>query len=150
MDAVTYPNAEVAEFVSKNVIPLRLRFDAEPLAKDYSVKWTPTLILLDASGKEHSRTVGFLPPDELIPSLLLGIGKVYFDQDQFSLSIPFLDKVIFDYPKSGPAAEAVFLRGVSGFKSTHDPKLLRKIYDRLQTDYPASEWAKRAVPYQAL
>jgi len=80
MDAVTYPNDGVIEFIQKHMIPLRVAFDAKPLSIDFNIKWTPTLIILDADRKEHQRTVGFLPPEELIPSLMLGIAKSHFDR----------------------------------------------------------------------
>ena len=150
MGAVTYPNAEVGEFVSKNLIPLQVKSDAQPLANDFNVKWTPTLITLDAEGKEHHRTVGFLPPEELIPSLLLGIAKCHFDRDRFAEALASLDKLLSEYSKSDSAPEAIFLRGVSRYKSTHDPKPLKEAYEKLQSEYPSSEWTKRAYPYRLI
>jgi hypothetical protein len=150
MDAVTYPQPKVTEFITANIIPLRVPFDAQPLATDYSVKWTPTLITTDTTGKEHHRTVGFLPHDELVPSLLLGMSKVHFDLDQFSNAIPNLDKIITEYPGSNATPEAIYLRGVSLYKSTHDPKPLKQAYEKLEKEYPSSEWVKRAQPYSLL
>ena len=150
MDAVTYPNENVIEFIQKNMIPLRVAFDAQPLATDFNLKWTPTLITLDADGKEHQRTVGFSPPEELIPSLLLGIAKSYFDRERFSEALSTLDKLIKDYPNSDSVPEALYLQGVSKYKSTHNPKPLKEAYEQLQAKYPSSEWTKRAYPYRLL
>lgn len=150
MDAVTYPDDKVAEFINGNLIPLRIKADSMPLSKDFNVTWTPTLVTLDQDGKEHRRTVGFLPPSELIPSLLLGIAKVNFDTAKFDVCIESLEKILSQYPKSKAAPEAVFLRGVAGYKSTHDAKPLKAAYEKLQADYPSSEWADRAQPYRLL
>jgi hypothetical protein len=150
MDAVTYPNEKVVEFIERNFIPLRVAFDAKPLATDFKVRWTPTLITLDESGQEHHRTVGFLSPEELIPSLLLGMAKVCFDQNQFEPALSSLEKLLADHPKSDCAPEALYLRGVSRYKSTHSPKPLKEAYEELQRAYPSSEWAKRAAPYRLL
>jgi len=57
---------------------------AQPLPKRLRVQWTPTLVLLDTEGEEHNHTVGFLPLEELLPPLMLGIGKSHFDHDEFS------------------------------------------------------------------
>ncbi len=149
MDAVTYPDEKVADFVNKTLVPLRVKADM-PLARDFNVTWTPTLVTLDQSGKEHHRTVGFLPPQELIPSLVLGIAKIHFDCSGYEKCLEMLDKVISEYPKSKAAPEAVFLRGVAGYKSTHDAKHLKSAYEKLQADYPGSEWADRAQPYRLL
>ena len=72
MDAVTYPDTKVAAFINSSLIPLRIASDSQPLATDFNITWTPTLITLDVNGKEHHRTVGFLPPEELIASLCWG------------------------------------------------------------------------------
>jgi tetratricopeptide (TPR) repeat protein len=150
MDAVTYPNESVIEFIQKYMIPLRVAFDAQPLSTDFNLKWTPTLITLDADGKEHQRTVGFLPPEELIPSLMLGIAKSYFDRERFSEALSALDKLLTGYPKSDSAPEAIYLQGVCKYKSTHNAKPLKEAYEKLQAKYPSSEWTKRAYPYRLL
>lgn len=150
MDAVTYPKSEVAEFLNKTVIPVRVASDTKPLADDFSLKWTPMLVSIDWNGKEHQRTIGFLPPEEIIPSVLLGIAKTHFDLDQFGEAMSALDKILSDYGRSGAAPEAVFLKGVCGYKSTHNPTPLKEAYERLQATYPESEWTKRALPYRLL
>ncbi|HUT84267.1 MAG TPA: hypothetical protein VMX95_06425 [Thermodesulfobacteriota bacterium] len=150
MDAVTYPNSRVINFIQENVIPLRVPFDAQPLSADFNIKWTPTLVVLDPEGKEHHRTVGFVSAEELIPSLLLGVGKSHFERDKFSEALARLDELLKDYPESNSAPEAVFLRGVCGYKSTHTPKPLKEAYEYLKAKYPESEWLKRADPYQLL
>lgn len=149
MDAVTYPEDRVVEFIVQNVIPLRIPFN-DPLATEFNVKWTPTLVTLDPQGKEHHRTVGFLNAEELIASLLLGIAKTRFETEKFQDAIASLDKIVTSYPKSGFAPEAIFLRGVAQFKSTHDPKPLRALYEKLVAEYPGSEWTGRAYPYRLI
>ena len=150
MDAVTYPEAKVIGFINENMIPLRVPFDAEPLCSDFNVKWTPTLITLDSHGKEHHRTVGFLAPEELIPSLLLGMAKSYFETDRFDEALKSIEKLLEQYPKSDSSPEAIYLRGVCGYKSTKDPKPLKEAYEKLSAEHPSSEWTKRAFPYRLL
>lgn len=150
MDAVTYPNEDVADFISGKIIPLRVPSDAKPLSADFNIVWTPTLITLDINGKEHHRTVGFLPPEELIPSLILGMGKCDFELDRFDSAIAHFDSLLAGYPKSAVAPEAIYLRGVSLYKSTHEPGHLKKAYEHLAKDYPNEEWTRRAKPYSLL
>ncbi len=150
MGAVTYPDPKVVEFVQQNLIPIQVAFDAKPLATDFNVKWTPTLIVLDAEGKEHHRAVGFLPPEELIPWLMLGIAKCHFDREKFGEALTLLEKLLASYAKSGFTPEAIYLLGVARYKSTHDPKPLKEAYEKLQAGYPSSEWTKRAYPYRLL
>ncbi|HMK35496.1 MAG TPA: tetratricopeptide repeat protein [Desulfomonilaceae bacterium] len=150
MDAVTYPEEKVARFIQDSVIPVRVMFDHKVLARQFNVKWTPTLITLDADGNEHHRTVGFLGPDEFIASQLLGMGKTFFELEKFDEAIGSFNRLLEKYPKSESAAEAVFFRGVSLYKSSHNPKPLREAYDKLSGEYPNTEWTKRAYPYRLI
>jgi hypothetical protein len=150
MGAVTFPDSKVINFIAQNVIPLRLAHDHKPLADQFQVKWTPTLVTLDTEGKEHHRTVGFLPPEELIPSLLLGRAKIHFDHENFTEALKALDALLKDYSKSDAAPEAIFIRGVSRYKATHEAKPLKEAYEKLKAEYPQSEWTKRAYPYRLI
>jgi tetratricopeptide (TPR) repeat protein len=150
MDAVTYPEDAVIDFINTNMIPLRVRFDAQPHAKDFGVKWTPTVITLDPAGEEHPRTVGFLDAGELVASLKLGIGKAQFMNDRFEEALSTLGELIASHPESQSAPEAIFHHGVAGYKSSQDPKKLREAYEKLKAEYPDSEWAKRAYPYRLI
>ncbi len=150
MDAVTYPAEEVVSFLDQHVIPLRVPTDNATLMGQFNVKWTPTLVTLDTDGNERHRTVGFLAPEELIPSLLLGLGKSAFESERFDDAIEKFNRIVTHYPKSSSAPEAIFLRGVSGYKSTHQAGPLKEAYEKLAAEYPDHEWTKRAYPYRLL
>ena len=146
MDANTYSDKNVTEFISENIIPLRIIFGTMPLSKNFNAKWTPTLIVLDTSGREHYRIVGFTTAEELIPALLMGIAKTYFELDQFDPAIRNIDKIISDYPASDQAPEATYLQGVSSYKSTRDRSHLKQAYKKLRDGYPQNERAKWLLP----
>jgi hypothetical protein len=150
MDAVTFPDDAVSNFITDRMIPLRARVATEGLATDYRVVWTPTLVILDYYGKEHQRTVGYIPPDEMVASLLLGIGKASFDNDQFNETIIQLNTLLNGYPQSAAAPEAVYLRGVARYKSSHAAGALKETYQQLLAEYPGSKWTRRAEPYSLL
>jgi hypothetical protein len=150
MDAVTYPHPSVIGFLQESMIPLKVAHDAQPLAADFNVKWTPTLITLGPQGKEHHRSIGFLSPPELIPSLILGMAKWHFDSERIQDAASLLEKILTEFSGSDSAPEAIYLLGVSRYKITHDPKPLKEAYARLQSEFPASEWTKRASPYRLL
>ena len=54
----------------------------------FSVKWTPTVVVLDPSGDEHHRFIGFLPPEDFIGQLILGKGKTEFNLESFDRGDP--------------------------------------------------------------
>ncbi len=71
MGAVTYPNAQVAEFVSERFVAIK--FNVKEPHPDFKealgrgkVLWAPLLVFLDGRGSELRRYVGFLPPDEFL------------------------------------------------------------------------------------
>ncbi len=150
MSAVTYSNEKIVDFVISNLVPLQVLANAEPIASNFNIKWTPTLITLDSEGKEHHRTVGFISPEEFTPSQLLGMAKVNFDLSLFDEALKSLNYLLSEFPRSKSAPEAIYLRGVCLYKSTHQAKPLKEAYEKLQAEFPSEEWTQRAYPYRLL
>ena len=150
MDAVTYPDEKVIEFISTNVVPILVAFDDQPHAGDFNIKWTPTLITLGPDSKEHHRTVGFLDTEAFIANQILGVGKFHFDNDRFPEALSHFEKIMTDFPNNDTMPEAIFLQGVARYKNSGDPQPLKEAYEKLTADFPGSEWTKRAYPYRLL
>ena len=150
MDAVAYIDPAAVSFINSTLVPVRLQASDPVQGPQFRIKWTPTLLILDTDGSEHARTLGFYPPQELIPSLLLGIGKTLFNRPERQAASNRFEQVISDYPDSPQAPEAVYLNGVSRYIETHDVSNLIAIYDRLSAEYPESSWLTRADPYRLL
>ncbi len=51
MGTVTYPNEGVSKFVELNFIPVQIEITNKELTDKYSVTWTPTILVLDAEGR---------------------------------------------------------------------------------------------------
>ena len=77
-------------------------------------------------------------------------GKWYFNAEQHPEAQGIFDEALENSPNSDAAAEAVFFKGVSRYKASHDPKPLRQAYDTLTAKFPGSEWTKRAAPYRLI
>jgi hypothetical protein len=150
MGAVTYPNKGVAKFVDLNFVPVQVETSNKELMERYNVSWTPTILVLDADGKEHYRFVGFLQPDVFIATFELGKARYYLDLEQFAKARAMFEEIIDRCPVPEVAPEAIFFHGVASYKQTHDAKPLRKAYDTLTAKYPQSDWAKRAEPYKLI
>jgi hypothetical protein len=150
MDTVTYPDQKVAAFIQEEMVPIRVASNAVPLSKDFNIKWTPALMVLDTAGKEHYRTIGFIPPEELTAPLLLGMGKACFDLDELKMGMEDFNRIIESHPQSYYTPEAIYLRGVSLYKDTHEVRHLKEIYRKLHDEYPESLWTSRALPYRLL
>ncbi|MBI2265551.1 MAG: hypothetical protein HYU64_10320 [Armatimonadetes bacterium] len=150
MGAVSYPDPLVIQFFGENLIPLRVPADAKPISVDFNVHWTPTLIILDQEGVEHHRVLGFFAPEQLIPHLLLGTAKVDFNTEHFPQALEKLERLLMEHYGSDAVPEAIYLKGVCRYKSTHDARPLKEAYERLKAEHPSSEWTRRADPYRLL
>jgi tetratricopeptide (TPR) repeat protein len=150
MGAVTYPTEAVAKFVDYNFTPVQIQVTNTALVEKFAVSWTPTILVLDADGKEHYRTVGFLAPEEFIATFQVGKGRYYLDLDQYPEARAMFEEAVQGAPSSKAAPEAIFFNGVAQYKETHNPKPLKEAYETLTAKYADSEWAKRAEPYKLI
>ncbi len=150
MGAVTYPNEDVARFVDLNFIPVQIETSNTALMQKYAVSWTPTILVLDDDGKEHYRSVGFLPPEVFIATFQVAKGRYHLDLEQFPEAQGLFEEVIERGSVPEVVPEAIFFLGVTKYKATHDPKPLRAAYETLTAKYPGNEWTKRADPYKLI
>ncbi len=150
MDAITFPMNDVVHYVNNHMIPLRINVSDETLLEDYHHIWTPTVAVLDLSGKEVQRTIGFLGPDEFIATMDMGIAKVRMNDGKYDTAMIPLKSLIETLPKSDLVPEAIYFCGVTHYKQSHDPGRLKEAYEKLLHEYPDSPWTKRASPYRLL
>ena len=140
----------MAKFVSLNFIPVQIQTSNTEMMGKYVVKWTPTLVVVDADAREHYRAVGFFAPDDFLAALMVGKGHWYLDNEQYPEAQGMFEEVQRAYPESDAAAEAIFFNGVNRYKMTHDPKLLRECYEMLTAKFPQSSWTKQASHYRLI
>ena len=150
MGAVTYPDERVAKFLSLNFVPVQLQSSHTAMMQKFAVSWTPTLIVLDADGREHYRAVGFFTPEDMIATFMAAKGRWALDTDQLADARALFEEVISCYPDKDAAAEALFFLGVAKYKMSHDPKPLRETYDQLKARFPQSMWTKQADHYRLI
>lgn len=149
MDAVTYPDERVVAFMNEHVVPVKANIFTKPLTGLFNMQRGPTLVLVDPKDKEHHRTVGWLSPEDLIASLLHGIGQTHIDHGDLSSAGPALQRVVSDYPDSDAAPEALYLSGVVHYKQSDHIHAMNETLTQLREKYPTSEWTQRASVYEA-
>lgn len=114
MDTVTYPDVKTVEFVRDHMIPLRVNVrENHDLAMKFQIQYTPTIVTVDGDGNELHRTVGFYPPKEFVPMMMLSIGKAYFDASRYDKALAILTKLVERYPASQSASSAKSLKEIS-------------------------------------
>lgn len=150
MDAVTYPQKSVVDFITTYLVPLRIDINDESFFQKFHTYWTPTLAILGHDGHEVQRTIGFFQPDPLIALLHLGIAKSRLNSSEHETAEVHFNRLLEHYPDDDFVPEALFFRGVNGYKMSDDAARLKEAYEKLASDYPDSTWAKRAAPYRLL
>jgi hypothetical protein len=139
-----YPEPRVTEFISKNFIPVRLHVKTHPEAMArFGADWTPTVLLLDSNGQERHRIEGFLPADDFLAQLELGLGHLYFKTGRFAEAGKQFQDVVDQLPKTTSAAEAQYWTGVSKYKGG-DQSALPATAAAFKQRYSDTDWAKKA------
>ena len=110
----------------------------------FNAQWTPTQLVLDPDGTERHRIEGFLPVDDFLAQLELGLGKLHFQHESYEEAEKRLRGACDRFPTSGAAPEVCYWAGVSAYKRTNDPKYLGDTAKALKERYPDSEWARKA------
>ena len=78
-----YPNERVAKYITQNFLPVKIHIKEQPAVFErFGARWTPTLIVLDPEGKERRRLEGFLPAEDLLAELELGLAHAAFARQQ--------------------------------------------------------------------
>jgi thiol:disulfide interchange protein len=68
LESTTLRDANVASVLQNKVVPLSLNVDGDgkELSNKYEVDGLPTIIVLDAGGREIGRIPGYMPPDSFL------------------------------------------------------------------------------------
>jgi len=150
MDRVTFQDDDVAAMLNRLFVCVRVNLqqetaetkDALAIAKPCC---TPTFVHVDARRIEVRRTIGWLPPDEFIPELLLALGAHDMVRMRFDDAYNRFRSAVNDYPESAVAPEALFLAAAAAFQ--RDGRKMQSLELRLRelmAKYPESVWAKKA------
>jgi hypothetical protein len=144
-----YTDPRVVQLVDENFVPVRVHVreqkdDFKRLGAQYGAQWTPTILMLDSSGEERHRVEGFLPADDFIPQLMLGLARIAFHAGDFALAERRFQEIVDKYPSSDAAPEALYWIGVSRYKATGDPAPLAATAAAFKDRYQTTTWAKKA------
>src|SRR5262245_2625489 len=132
MDTVTYPDPRVIQFVTQHFAPVQIKVKQEPrLVHEYQVAWTPNLVIADADGVAHYREEGYLPPEDLIACLSLGLGKYRLHRKRLAEAAGRFEEVAQRHPATEAGAEALYWLGVARYKEGHDKNKLLSAWQRL-------------------
>jgi len=99
---------------------------------------------MDVDGTERHRLEGYLPVEDFLADLELGLAKLHFQKQQYQDAEKRFRQACQTYPSSGAAPEACYWAGVSAYKADNKAEHLGEIAKLLKEKYPESEWARKS------
>jgi hypothetical protein len=145
-----YPDTRVASYITQNFIPVKIHIKEQHAAFDrFGVQWTPTLLILDPQGRERYRFEGYLPPEDFLAQLHLGLARAAFANQQWNEAKRRYRQIVEQYPKTETAAEALYWAVVARYKASGDAAALKETAHQFQSRYTSSAWAKKASVWAA-
>lgn len=144
-----YTDPRVAAFITEHFIPVRIHVRAQAddfkrLGARFNAQWTPAILIVDPSGEERHRVEGFLPADDFLAQLTLGLAHSAFARGEFAEAERWYREVVERYPETEAAPEALYWAGVARYKATGDPAPLAETAAQFENRYRDSSWAKKA------
>jgi hypothetical protein len=143
LESVTFAEQRVVEFIDAHLVPLRFQASEQPeLVARHHVTRTPTVLLADANGNVYFRIEGFLPPDDFLSRLSMGVGAF-----ECQLEEPPPDEHVDAVQTTGGgsdvAAQALYWQATARFRRTGDTQRLRSDWQAIAAGFPRSVWALR-------
>lgn len=144
-----YPDPRVTALVEEHFVPVRVHAreqadDFKRLGAKFGAQWTPTILVLDSSGEERHRIEGFLPADDFMAQVLLGLAHSAFARGDFAGAESRFREIVDRHPSTESAAEALYWAGVARYKATNDAAALAETAVRFKERYKDTSWAKKA------
>jgi hypothetical protein len=140
-----YPNPQVSELIRRRFVPVRMHIKEQPtMWKRFDVRWTPTVVVLGPDGKEGRRVEGYLPSDEMLGQIGLGLGFLAVERKDWSAARQEFEQVVDRFPNTSAAPEALYWSGVAKYSASHDASALKELGREFRQRYTDTAWAKRA------
>jgi thioredoxin family protein len=144
-----YTDRRVVRFIEDHFVPLRVHVAGQAdefkrLGATYNTQWTPTVLVIDSTGEERHRVEGFLPANDFLAQLALGLGHSAFARSDFTEAERWFREVVDQYPDTDAAPEALYWAGVARYKATGDAAALRDTAEQFRQRYQGTSWAKKA------
>jgi len=144
-----YADSNVAAFIQAHFVPVRVHVreqadDFKQLGARFSAQWTPTVLIVDEGGEERYRIEGFLPSNDFLAQLKLGLGHAAFARSDFQEAERWFREIVSAHADTDAAPEAQYWAGVAKYKATGDAHALAETYQQFQGRYKDTSWATKA------
>ena len=144
-----YSDPAVARYITEHLEPVRVhvreqRDEYKRLGERYNAQWTPTILVLDPEGGERHRIEGFLPVNDFLSQVALGLAKSAFHRQDYAEAERRYREIVDRFPSTDAAPEALYWAGVSKYKGSGDASALSATTAAFRDRYQDTTWAKKA------
>lgn len=101
-------------------------------------------MVFDPEGRERYRFSGYLPSDEFLAQLYMGLGKMHFVHKRWADAESWFRRIVDESPDSDAAPEALYWAGVCRYKASNDHHVLAGTAEQFTRRYQNTSWAKRS------
>ncbi len=143
-----YSDPEVQALIDTNFTPARFHVKEQPDAfPRFGAEWTPTVLISSSAGKERHRIEGFLPKEDFMGQLRLGLAHLARERGDFE-GAENRYRELADNAQPDLAAEALYWAGVSSYKRTGDGDVLTDTARQMRARFADSTWMKKASVWE--
>ena len=136
------------KLIESSFTPARFHVKEQPDAfPRFGAEWTPTILVSNPAGKERHRIEGFLPKEDFMGQLRLGLAHLAREEGDFE-SAESRYRELADSAQPELAAEALYWSGVSNYKRTHDGTVLTDTARQMRERFADSTWMKKASVWE--
>jgi hypothetical protein len=140
---VTYPDQAVAAAVRERFVAVRLDYQSAA-ARPLHVLWLPTVLIHDARGVEHARSINALPPTDFLDVLDLGEARMRMRGAQHAVAVTRLEAALARRAQGPLHDEVLFFLAIARyFRDGGDGDVRDSTWADLTRRYPDSIWAHR-------
>lgn len=118
--------------------------DFKRFGERYGAQWTPTILELDPDGTERHRIEGYLPVEDFLAQLSLGLAHAAFKRQDWKEAERLFRDVMDRYPDGEAGPEALYWAGVARYKGSNDGAALAETARAFADRYTDTSWAKKA------
>lgn len=146
MDTVTYPQPDVQRFIREHLVPVQFDvLDRPEVKRQFNSGWTPTVIVQDADGREHRRSLGYLDPRRFVAEMALARLMDAIDrQDWAQAKVRAGEARQLTAGDAAREPEALYWSAVAEYLTSADHTGLKDGWERLMQRFPDSDWSKKA------
>jgi hypothetical protein len=150
LERTTYLDPRVAALLNDRFVPVLVNGwqqdeDRARLNGPAAFLFAPVLITRAPDGIELRRTNGYLPPDDMLVELRLGLGLAALHAGDAAAAWSWLDAAVREAGRAKNLPEALWWRGVAAFRRDgRSLSALEEAWRPLIAGHPDSPWADRA------